>query len=198
MPAGAAARCGHAVIRRCGGYRRVRRRPGPGAGWPRGPQRRRPGAGPGARRARRRRSPIPGCLAAAGRPVRPGRQRLQVEPARCHHDRLRPRRRDLFPGGLHRAIARRAATRRPPAAVTRSGTQCPAVKGGSTHSMTATAGGRRPATRPATAASRSRSPATSRSAWGGAPARRPTVRIVASTSSRLRGSREMTSAVQPR
>src|ERR1700677_3456049 len=44
---------------------------------------------------------------------------------------------DAWPG--------RAATASPPAATTRSGTQCPALNGGSTHSTTATFGRPRPA-----------------------------------------------------
>src|SRR5258708_8835030 len=50
----------------------------------------------------------------------------------------------------------RAAAGRPPAALTRSGIQCPAVNGGSTHSTTATRGRPRPATLAATRARRAR------------------------------------------
>jgi hypothetical protein len=92
----------------------------------------------------------------------------------------------------------RAATGSPPAARTRSGTQCPAVNGGSTHSTTAPRGWERPATLFAMTPRRVRSCLTSWSAVCGTLACSPTTRMVSSTSSSEYGSNAITSARQPR
>ena len=69
----------------------------------------------------------------------------------------------------------RASTGRPPAVVTRSGTQWPAVNAGAVHSSTSVGGVGAPATAVLTAASRPRHPATT-AAGGSLGARRPTER----------------------
>ena len=121
-----------------------------------------------ARRARRRRR------------ARPRGRRSQVTRTR------------LLAGGAERGS--------PPASVTISGTQWPGAKGGSVHSSSSTRGRRSgratPASRPRsrraleTGHQRRRPPARGR--WP-----RPSVRIEASTSSRVCGSMVSTSAVQP-
>ncbi len=79
-----------------------------------------------------------------------------------------------------------------------SGTQCPAVNGGSVHSSTATRGRCLPATAVATWSSRACNRATNRCAATTCPVCWPTVTMAASTSLRVPGSRVSTCARQPR
>ena len=103
----------------------------------------------------------------------------------------RVRRRRSLPRWLPpRALPGRAATGSPPAAVIRSGIQCPALNGGSTHSTSATLGRSRPATAALTAASRERRPETRSAARSATPVRLPTSRIESRTSVRVCGSSE--------
>src|SRR5262249_36498432 len=92
----------------------------------------------------------------------------------------------------------RAGTGVPPAAVTRSGTQCPAVNGGAAPSITPTLGPGRPGTPAAPAAPPAPRAPTQRSPRPAAPVARPTVMIESSTSSSVRGSSVSTRAWQPR
>ena len=90
-----------------------------------------------------------------------------------------------------------ARTGTPPAASTWSGTQCPALNGGSCHSRTSTRGRRRPRTRSRTASTRARKPSMSASALALVPVTAPTVPMHSITSSSRPGSSETTWAWHP-
>ncbi len=113
-----------------------------------------------------------------------------------HHVRATAHHR--VPGRRLRAVARLAERRGPAAADTISGTQCPAVKGGSVHSSIATRGRSLSATAAATRSSRDPNAATNSCAAGARPILSPTVTMETSTSCKVCGSTVTTCAWQPR
>ena len=110
-------------------------------------------------------------------------------PDRCGAPRPRPPARERPPGS--------PSTGSPPAAATTSGTQWPAVNGGSSHSRTRVGTGARPPTASRTASSRAWSAATSSRPRSGSPAASATSATDAITWSRRCGSSVTTAAAQP-